>query len=854
MEKRKVYLVPHTHYDAVWVFTKDDYFYINMDFILKKVVELLDTEPEYRFLVEQTYLLEEIERRRPELFQKLAKYIREGRIEIACGEYLMADTMLPQGETLVRQILVGKRYVKEKFGKDVLVMWQADSFGLNAQLPQIYKKAGYKYVAFRRGCTHRKPSEFIWKALDGTGIIAHWMPLGYRAGLKLDKLDDSYEKLKELAATNHILMPCGSGVTMPQPETIQAVREWNEKHSDAEMRVSTPSEFFQELEKHADALETKEGEMYSSKYSEVFPDCCSSRMWLKKSLRTQECKILAMEKFATLAYALGNSYPEELDECWKRLLFLAFHDVVPGTGMDDCYEEAKAHIRFLDRQFEHIMPKVLTSIVESIHSEENERPEEQLIVFNPLSWDVKNWVEAELKFDMGVTKNIGVLKDAEGKIYPVELLSCVRHDDGSLKKARIGFVADLPALGFKGYKIVEEVRGEGTQDIGHGLKVEGNFVENRFFKVHVSSETGILEVFKKDGSKVCSGNEIVLEEEVGDLYTHKDSNDSILKSESGTGIKYGAFRVKEVKVDASEVRAVITVESEYYSLRWPYRLTEKLKPLIWRHRFIELTKKIIVYRDIPRIDFFTIVKNRHPRVRMRVKFSTELGASNYTCETQFGAIVRPTNTYYLDTSDYVEKPSGVFPSLKWVDYNDGKQGLTIINKGIPENEVRDGSIYLTLLRSVAVLSSDGKYGPVIPVQDAMEFREYYFSYALYIHDGDWKTAESYKPAYEFNYEPIVRQHRSSKNLGEASFVKVSPNNIILEAMKQGEDKSSIVLRLYETAGKRSTATIELFKEVKDVQVTNLLEDENDSREVCVEGKTIKVNFKPFEILTLKVKL
>ncbi|MEA3342547.1 MAG: glycoside hydrolase, partial [archaeon] len=159
-EKRKtgkgeIYLVPHTHYDAIWVFTKEDYFHINITFILKNVVELLEKTKDYKFMIEQTFLLEEVEREYPELFSKIAKYIKEGRIEIANGEYLMADTMIPCGETLVREILAGKKYVKDKFGADVPVMWQADSFGLNAQLPQIYKKCGYKHVAFRRGAPIR---------------------------------------------------------------------------------------------------------------------------------------------------------------------------------------------------------------------------------------------------------------------------------------------------------------------------------------------------------------------------------------------------------------------------------------------------------------------------------------------------------------------------------------------------------------------------------------------------------------------------------------------------------------------------------------------------------------------------
>ena len=83
-----------------------------------------------------------MEKRYPKVFRKIATSIQRGKIEIAHEEYLMADTMLPEGETLIREILLGKRYVKEKFGVDVPVMWQADSFGLNGQLPQLYKKSG----------------------------------------------------------------------------------------------------------------------------------------------------------------------------------------------------------------------------------------------------------------------------------------------------------------------------------------------------------------------------------------------------------------------------------------------------------------------------------------------------------------------------------------------------------------------------------------------------------------------------------------------------------------------------------------------------------------------------------------
>ncbi|MFW5935882.1 MAG: glycoside hydrolase, partial [Candidatus Hadarchaeota archaeon] len=349
-QQEVVYLVPHTHYDAVWVFTKEDYFYINIDLILKKVINLLENTDDYKFVIEQTFLLEEVEARFPDLFSKLKEYIRQERIEIADGEYLMADTMLPQEETLIREILAGKQYVKQRFGVDVPVMWQADSFGLNAQLPQIYRKSGYRYMAFRRGCPERKPSEFLWEGLDGTRILSHWMPLGYRAGLDLSKLDESYRELRNLAITRHILMPCGSGVTMPQLDTPRAVKKWNENHL-GKMKIATPSEFFKALEEDATNIPIRKGEMYSGRYSEVFPDCSSSRMWVKKAQRKFENWLLNLERFAAVLQVINDwTYREELQDFWSKLSFFGFHDVVPGTSMDSAYDEVRDIIGFLKQK------------------------------------------------------------------------------------------------------------------------------------------------------------------------------------------------------------------------------------------------------------------------------------------------------------------------------------------------------------------------------------------------------------------------------------------------------------------------------------------------------------------------
>ena len=74
-----IYLVPHSHYDAVWAFTKEDYLYINIEQILKPAIELME-KSDYRFLMEQTALLEEIERRNPSIFAELKKFIKQGKL------------------------------------------------------------------------------------------------------------------------------------------------------------------------------------------------------------------------------------------------------------------------------------------------------------------------------------------------------------------------------------------------------------------------------------------------------------------------------------------------------------------------------------------------------------------------------------------------------------------------------------------------------------------------------------------------------------------------------------------------------------------------------------------------------
>jgi len=339
---------------------------------------------------------------------------------------------------------------------------------------------------------------------------------------------------------------------MPQPHTSEIVKEWNKKHR-SRMKIATPSEFFKALEKGSIEMHVRKGEMIPGKYSEVFPDCSSSRIWVKKSLRKYENWLLSFERYVTILKIINfyEQYTEELEDFWTKLSYLT--------------------------------PKVLKEIVNNDSIEETYGG---IVVFNPLSWDVSNWVEVDLNFDESEVRKIGGLKSEDEKIN-VEIIRFTRYEDESLRYARVGFIANAPSVGYRVYKIM---RDEPKKENKNFIRIKGNIIETRNFDVRFNPENGFIYVIK-NGIKVCRANELVLEEEIGDLYCHKETTGCPLKTEGGEGVKYGSYRMKNFWIDGSPIRQVINIEVDYFSLRWPYRLVDALKPKIWRHNFRELRKR-----------------------------------------------------------------------------------------------------------------------------------------------------------------------------------------------------------------------------------------------------------------------
>jgi len=827
-EAKQVIFFPHFHYDIVWKFNRKDYSYINLR-LLRQVVSLCSLFPGFRFGVEDIYQLEEIERLDPELFRKVKEEVARGRIEIIDGQYMMADSFLPGGEVLISEILRGKRYAKDKLGVDVKVGWITDSFGLNAQIPQIYSDAGYKWLAFGRGYDKKLgKSEFWWKGLDGTKILSHYFASNhsYHAGLFAEHLASNIKELKGYAAGSNILMPCGFG-SCPFPEWIlKAIDDFNAESSDCKIKMASPEEFFQVLEKEADKLNIEEGEMYQG--DRVFDGVWSTRMWVKLEYFKAKNLLLTTEKFSTIAWLLGNQYPkEEFKEAWDRLLFLAFHDVITGTSIDEVFDEVRQDFGTLRAILVPLLTSSLNYLASQIDFEGR-----AFVVFNPNSFESKGYVEVEAEFP-GQERLRGFR--IEGAEW--ELIEEDRDDRyGWLKRAKAGFIAQVPPLGYKVYRILPASTTAFTKRVVHG----GSFIENGYLRLEVNPPNGIYRILDAKGGEVVNEVRLELENEVGSVYSHRDISKDLIGlvgAEGDTSSHKPIFEITECKVEEDGVCKKISVTEEVYGCYWPYRLREHFGVEFHRHSLITIEKEACLYKGIPWVEFKVRLKSQFPHVRVRMKCGTGISDGECFSGTTFGFVKR-------------EREPRDFPMEDWVDYGNEDRGVAVLTRGIPGYQITGEDIYLTLLRSVNLLSHGDK-GPITPIPDALELgKEYEFNFAVYPHKGSCIENKVWKEALSFT-NPLTHiyvEGQSDKkrvSAGKPSFLSL-PENIVVSRLKQSEDGTCVILRCYETCGKSTKLSLSFSKKPKKILATNVMEE----KEEPVGGV---IELRPFQIATFKLK-
>ena len=845
-------IVPHTHWEGAVFKTREEYLQIGLPHILK-VLSLLQRYPQYRYVLDQMAYVRPFLERYPTEVATFKKMLDEHRLEIAGGTVVMEDENVPSGESIAHQFLLSKWFFRDRLGYEVRTGWGLDTFGHNAQMPQILKLADMNSYWFSRGVSSSQtPAEVTWQGIDGTTVPGHWLPIGYSP---LDEHPPSFQNFEATIRSNFdALTPfsngpgrvlfAGADVSDPDETLPLNVDQWNRTKSEPfSIQLGTPSDF------ESLRLNPSERPVIVGDLNPVFQGVYSTRIELKRWMRDMERTLTSAEKASVLAGRTSTSDREAIERAWEPVLFNQTHDLSSGVMLDHVYEDTLAGYRFSKRLGDEILASDLDALLSKV---DTQGPGAPLAVFNFLGWDRSDYVEAEVGFSQPKVSGIE-LEDASGKAVPVQVLTSHSNGgDGGLSTATIAFIArDVPAMGYTIYHVIPVLPGAAPEAASPSSAEEsasrGRYsatnrddfgsMENEFYKATVNLWTGEITslVLKRNRWEVLSkpGNIVAREEDRGDFW---ELNGTLAADRWTTEKRpIGLPRPEATEWSNNYIGGGGDVNPgpvvTQFSSSHPFG----------RNQF---DTTIRMYPGIQRIDIHTEIVNMEPSVRYRVLFPTTIHDGTNTQEIAFGAVERPLHQE--------------FPAQNWADYSSGGRGLAVLNRGLPGNNVTDDTMMVSLLRSTRLEvygADDSGFDPAKASESdtALELgKRIAHDYALVPHVGSWQDAQIFRAGLEFNNPLVARNIDSHAGAmpKQWALLEISTPDVVVSALKPSRD-GEIALRVYEATGHPvQHAEVHFALPLTSAREANLIED--PGRELQSQGNTISFNLHPYEIKTFRL--
>ena len=324
---------------------------------------LLEEYPDYIFFGCSPYILEVLETDYPELHGRVMDMIRAGRIVVDGGMYTEPDVQMPEGECLIRQIQFAQAWAEKHTGRRMELLWLPDTFGFSGQLPQIMARCGLRYFASQKLSRAPKGTEpfpyndFLWEGIDGTRVQAHFFKKNNAAATPETFQERWYADRAQDEHISEMLFPFGfgDGGGGATRDMVEAVARLGDLQGVPACRYEDPVSFCRRLEGRTAArlsdphtapdVNVYRGELYLSWHRGVW----TGQHAIKDGNRSAEQALRAAELWSAVAAYEGRQDPgalnAELAPLWKRLLFFQFHDVLPGTGIEQVHEDAKAGLK-----------------------------------------------------------------------------------------------------------------------------------------------------------------------------------------------------------------------------------------------------------------------------------------------------------------------------------------------------------------------------------------------------------------------------------------------------------------------------------------------------------------------------
>lgn len=630
--------IGHTHIDVAWLWTLAQ----TREKVCRTfstVVTMMKQYPEYKFMSSQAQLYEYIKEESPEIYEEIKRLVKEGRWEVEGAMWLEADCNLTSGESLVRQVLFGKRFFKKEFDVDSKVLWLPDVFGYSAALPQILRKSGVdKFVTSKISWNDHNClpyDSFMWRGIDSTEVFTHFMTaqdtdknnskrrgVTYTAKLNPSQARGSWNRYQQKHINNESLMTFGwgDGGGGPVPEYLEYHRRM--KHgipSIPNTKIEFAGDFLNRAKAAAESNPKTPrwvGELYLEFHRGTYTSNAANKRYNRK------CEFLYQntELFNEINRVKnGGEYPQDkINSGWKCILLNQFHDIIPGSSVKEVYDESKVQYEEITAQANAMLSDAQTEIAAKINTDGG------IAVFNPNSFVAD-----------------GVI-DVDGEKL---------------------FVKDIPA---KGWRVVKA--NESCGDV----KVSEKKIENDFFAVEFADDYSITSIFDKRNNR-----SVLAEGKRGNVIeAFEDFNNS-----------YDAWELSKFhKEKCWEINDVQSVEILDEGVRKGFKVIRKFLTSTFE-------QKIWLYADIDRIDFETQADWQTEHIAVKAAFPVDINAEKATYEIQFGSVERPTHSNTSWDSAKFEVCAHKYADLSECDY-----GVSLLNDCKYGHDIHDNVMRLTLLK------------------------------------------------------------------------------------------------------------------------------------------------------------
>jgi mannosylglycerate hydrolase len=880
------HVVSHTHWDRAW-YQPFEQFRLRLVDLMDDVIRIFKKNKHFRYftLDGQSVVLEDYLEIRPQRRAELMKLVRSGKLQVG-PFYILPDEYLVSGEALIRNLMIGHR-VARQFGKVMSVGYVPDPFGHISQLPQILNGFGIHTFIFTRGLGdegEQLGSEFWWVGPDEKSRVlaihqihgygnAHALGVPYKhLHLYSADLSTAFKQIEELmtllrryAHTRHVLLNNGMDHEHPQSDISQIIDYVNQRTRDYQLHQSTFHEYLVNVKRTRPRLTSVCSELNKGRYHVILSGVYSSRMPLKQANeRSQALLEKYVEPLWSFVALYGESYPrQELLYAWKTLLKNHPHDDICGCSIDEVHRD-------MVNRFEHVEQVGTWQLKRATHKllyrikTKDEAYGVPVVIFNPLNWERRAIVTARMTVPRAMLRTTGCsVVDHQG----TPIAAAIRRGSvfrnpalwGEKEMQEIEVELLSPMLPGCGYRTVYIVRQkERLAPERRDLRIVRGGMENAFYRIRIHRDGTMTILDKETGLRL---NRVHWFEDCADCGDEYDFSPLA---------KDVAITTKGAKADI-RIGAQTPYRASYivrHELALPRELTPKRTRRSRAQVRIPITTEVILYAGIKRIEFRTTLENRARDHRLRVAFDTPIITATVDVESSFDVVTRQIALPRV--RGWAQSPSPTHHQGRFASVSDGKRGVTFINKGLPEYEVRLSArgvrFYQTLFRSIGwlsrgdLLTRKDNAGPSIATPDAQLPGFHTFEYALTTHRGAWHQANSHLAAYEHNLPPVtVCYEHKFRNLHaravlpeQLSFLHVEPHHIMISAVKQAEKNDNVIVRCYNPKPRSQSVRLTFSQPPKKAYLVRL-DEHRLKRLKALDARTVQLRIGKKQIVTIELE-